>query len=136
MLLRAVAAISLVYDVGVGVALAFFRDLLQVWFGVPAPEPPIHVDLNAIFVTAVGIGYLLPLRDPGRYRAYFWIFGVALKAAGAAAFVLDYALRGSPSSFLIFAASDGTLSAVTLWALMRARPGAPGTRGHVSASAP
>ena len=121
MLLSAVAAISLVYDVSVGVALFFFRDLLQLWFGVPAAQPPIHVDLNAIFVTAVGIGYLLPFRDPVRYRAYMWIFGVALKGAGAVAFVLDYLMRGSTASFLLFALSDGTIALLTLGALARTR---------------
>lgn len=120
-MLRGVAAISLVYDISVGVTLFFFRELLQVWFGVAAPQPPIHVDLNAIFVTSVGVGYLLPFRDPIRYRAYLWIFGVALKGAGAVAFVLDYVLRGSPPAFLLFAASDGTLAAVTLVALLRTR---------------
>ena len=120
-MLRGVAAVSLVYDIGVGVTLFLFRELLQVWFGVAAPQPPIHVDLNAIFVTSVGVGYLLPLRDPIRYRAYLWIFGVALKSAGAVAFVLDYVLRGSPPAFLLFALSDGTLAAVTLAALLRTK---------------
>lgn len=120
-MLRSVAAISLVYDVGIGLTLFFFRDLLQVWFGVPAPHPPIHVDLNAIFVTAVGLGYLLPYRDPGRYRGYMWIFGVALKGAGAVAFGLDYLMRGSPATFLLFAAGDGTLALVTLAALAASR---------------
>jgi hypothetical protein len=32
--------------------------------------------------------------------------------------VLDYFLRGSPASFLLFAASDGTLALVTLYALL------------------
>ena len=50
--------------------------------------------------------------------------GPLLKGAGAAAFVLDYLLRGSPPSFLLFAASDGTLAALTLWALLKERPGA------------
>jgi hypothetical protein len=90
-----------------------------VWFGVPAPHPPIHVDLNGLFVIAVGVGYLLPLRDPLRYRAYLWIFGVALKGAGAAVFVADYIVRGSPASFLLFAVSDGALAAFTLFALLR-----------------
>ena len=43
--------------------------------------------------------------------------GPFLKGAGAAAFLLDYFLRGSPSSFLLFAASDGTLALITLYAL-------------------
>jgi hypothetical protein len=118
---RAVAAISLVYDVGVGVALFFFRELLQTWFAVPAAQPPIHVDLNAIFLTSIGIGYLLPFREPVRYRAYMWIFGVALKGAGAGAFVLDYLMRGSPASFLLFAVSDGAIALLTLGALLRTK---------------
>jgi hypothetical protein len=41
-----------------------------------------------------------------------------LKGAGAATFVVDHFLRGSPRSFLLFAASDGILAAVTLYALV------------------
>ena len=41
------------------------------------------------------------------------------KGAGAAAFLLDYAFRGSPASFLLFAGSDGLLALVTLVVLMR-----------------
>ena len=117
--MRTIALISGIYDLSVGLTLFFFRDLLQVWFGVPAAVPPIHVDLNAVFVTAIGIGYWLPYRDPDRYRGYLWVMGPLLKGAGAAAFLLDYALRGSPASFLLFAASDGTLALVTLIGLVR-----------------
>ena len=95
------------------------RDVLVQWFGVTPPMPLIHADLNAIFVTIVGVGYLLPFRDPVRYRAYLWLMGPLLKGVGAAVFVLDYALRGSPRSFLLFAASDGALALVTLIALVR-----------------
>jgi hypothetical protein len=45
--------------------------------------------------------------------------GPLLKGGGAALFVIDYLLRGSPASFLLFAAADGTLAAWTLWALIR-----------------
>jgi hypothetical protein len=41
-----------------------------------------------------------------------------LKGAGAVTFLADYFLRGSPRSFLLFAASDGLLAAVTLYALL------------------
>jgi hypothetical protein len=125
---RAVAAASLVYDISIGVALLFFRDLLQSWFGLPPPVPPIHVDLNAIFVTSVGVGYLLPLRDPIRYRAYMWIFGVALKSAGAIAFIADYLTRGSPASFLLFAVSDGTMAALSRAALFTKVPAVEGSK--------
>ena len=118
-MLRTVALISCVYDISVGLALFFLRPQLQAWFGVPEAQPPIHVDLNAIFVTTVGVGYLLPYRDPERYRAYLWIFGVGLKTAGAAAFLADYWLRGSPASFLLFSASDGLVALLTFVALVR-----------------
>ena len=42
--------------------------------------------------------------------------GPLLKGAGAAAFVIDYIVRQSPRSFLLFALSDGTLALLTLWA--------------------
>lgn len=132
-MIRAVAAASLVYDISIGIALMFFRGLLQSWFGLPPPVPPIHVDLNAIFVTSVGVGYLLPLRNPIRYRAYLWVFGVGLKSAGALAFLADYWLRSSPSSFLLFAVSDGAMAALSLAALLKGSkvPEFQGSKVHV-----
>src|SRR3954454_22414528 len=90
---------------------------------LPPATPRIFSDLNALFLIAVGIGYALPWRDPARYRAYMWIMGPLLKGAGAAAFLLDYAFRGSPPSFLLFAASDGLLALVTLLVLVEDRGG-------------
>ncbi len=116
-MVRAIAAISFFYDLSVGLALIFLRPQVQAIFGVAAPHPPIHVDLNALFLMCVGAGYVLPYRDPVRHRAYIWIFAVALKAGGAAAFMLDYVFRGSPRSFLLFAASDGALALASLAAL-------------------
>jgi hypothetical protein len=122
--LRAIAGISLVYDISIGIALFLFRPQLQTLFALPAPQPPIHADLNAILVTFVGIGYLLPLRDPVRYRRYLWIFGVGLKYVGAIAFLGDYFYRQSPASLLLFAVSDALVASLTLIAL-RLRPQAP-----------
>ena len=109
---------SLVYDALIGAGMLAGRGLLTGWFGLPAPVPPIHADLNGLFALAIAAGYLLPYRDPDRYRAYLWVMGPGLKGAGAALFVLDHALRGSPASFLLFAAGDGALALVTLWALL------------------
>ncbi len=100
-------------------------------FGVAPPVPPIFGDLNGIFLIAIGVGYWFPYRDPARYRAYLWVMGPLLKGAGALAFVLDYLFRGSPSSFLLFAASDGTLALVTLVALIANRRATSGTREKV-----
>jgi uncharacterized membrane protein YfcA len=126
--LRAIALVSGIYDIAVGVSLALGRPLLMSLFGLPAPIPPIHADLNALFVATVGIGYWWPYQDPERYRWYLWLMGPVLKGAGAATFVADHLLRGSPRSFLLFAACDGLLAVVTLWALTRRRHG--GNRGN------
>jgi hypothetical protein len=121
--LRAIAAVSLVYDACVGVAMLAGRPLLSRLFDVPLPQPPIHADLNGVFLLAVALGYLIPYRDPQSQggRAYLWVMGPFLKGAGALTFLADHLLRGSPASFLLFAASDGTLAALTLWALMSSR---------------
>ena len=118
-MLRLVAALSAVYDLLIGAALLAGRPLLVQMFGVPAPVPPVHADLNGLFALAIGVGYVLPYRDPERYRAYLWLMGPGLKGAGAILFVLDYLLRGSPASFLLFAVGDGSLALLTLWALVR-----------------
>jgi hypothetical protein len=122
--LSTVAAISGLYDGVVGAFLLLRPDLLASLFGVPAASPRIFSDLNALFLLSVGIGYALPWRDPDRYRGYLWVMGPGLKGAGAAVFLLDYLLRSSPRSFLLFAASDGALALLTLVALLRTPAGA------------
>ena len=118
-MLSFVAGISGLYDLIVGAFLLLAADSLASLFGVPAANPRIFSDLNGLFLIAVGAGYYLPFKDPVRYRGYLWVMGPLLKGAGAAAFLLDYVFRGSPSSFLLFAASDGALALLTLWALLR-----------------
>ena len=115
------ALVSLVYDAMLGIGLLAGRGLLQGWFGLEAPIPPIHADLNGLFALAIAAGYVLPYRDPERYRGYLWVMGPFLKGAGSALFVADHFWRGSPASYLIFAACDGSLAAATLWALLRRR---------------
>ena len=116
-MLSRIAAISGLYDGVVGALLLCAPGWLAHAFGVPPASPRIFSDLNGLFLLAVGIGYCLPWRDPARYRGYLWVMGPFLKGAGAVTFLLDYFLRGSPASFLLFAASDGTLALVTLFAL-------------------
>lgn len=120
-MLSAIAAISGLYDFVVGAFLLFGADTLASLFGVPSASPRIFSDLNALFLMAVGAGYYFPWRDPAQHRGYMWIMGPFLKGAGAIVFVLDYVYRGSPVSFLLFAASDGVLAMLTLWALLTSR---------------
>lgn len=124
-MLRLVSAVSGVYDVVVGAALFLFTAQMAAAFGVPPPVPEVHAKLNAVFLLVIGAGYYLPWRDPHRYRAYLWLMGPVLKGAGAAVFLADYFLNGSPASFLLFAASDGALALWTLAALVLTKPQSP-----------
>jgi hypothetical protein len=119
--LSLVSAISGAYDVLLGLVMLFGRPLLVHAFGLPAPAPPIHADLNGLFLIAIGIGYVLPWRRPDAWRAYLWLMGPFLKGLGAALFVADHFVRDSPASYLLFALSDGSLALLTLWALVASR---------------
>jgi hypothetical protein len=119
--LAVVAAVSGIYDVALGLGLFFGRSALQAVFSLPAPIPPIHADLNALFAIAIGVGYVLPYRNPAAYRGYLWVMGPFLKGVGSAAFLVDHFERHSPPAFLLFSATDGALALVTLWALLSTR---------------
>ena len=115
------AGVSGVYDVAVGLVLLLAADWFASLFGVAPASPRIFSDLNALFLLAVGAGYYWPYRDPVGARWYLWVMGPGLKGAGAIAFLADYYFRGSPASFLLFAASDGMLALLTLAALAGSR---------------
>lgn len=121
-MIRLIAAVSAVYDGLVGVVMIVGRPLLSSLFDVPLPQPPIHADLNGVFLLSVALGYLIPYRYPDSPggRGYLWTMGPFLKGLGAVTFVLDFVFRHSPRSFLLFAVSDGTLALLTLWVLLSA----------------
>lgn len=120
-MLRIIAAVSGVYDILLGISLLTARPLLVLAFGLSAPTPAIHADLNGLFTLIIGVGYVLPFREPDRYRAYLWLMGPVLKGMGAAWFIGDHIVRDSPTVYLWFAAADGALALVTLWALVNTR---------------
>ena len=122
-MLRLIAAVSGLYDAAVGLFLLLAAGRMAALFGVAPVSPPVFADLNGLFLLAVGIGYYFPYRDPAGARWYLWVMGPFLKFGGAIAFLRDFFVRGhSPSSFLLFALSDGTLAALTLVALLRDQP--------------
>jgi hypothetical protein len=59
------------------------------------------------------------MRDPQHHRAYLWIFGPLLKGAGAILFIWEHQVNGAPSSYLLFASTDGALALATLVALLK-----------------
>ena len=114
-----VAGISLVYDLGIGLALLAATDRFASLFGVVVPEPRLFVTLTGLFLVCVGLGYAQPIRDPGRHRAYLWIFGPLLKGAGAIVFIWEHLVNGAPASYLLFGASDGALAIATFVVLLK-----------------
>lgn len=118
-LLVGVVLISGIYDVLLGGALLFALEEVRQLFGTEPPRFPIHANLNGLFALSIGMGYFAILKRPAEHRWYLWIMGPVLKGGGALLFVLDFVLRGSPAVFLVFAASDGALAALTAIALVR-----------------
>lgn len=130
--LSVVAGVSFVYDLAIGLALLLATDRFAALVGVPVPEPRIFVTICGLLLVCVGLGYLQPMRAPARHRAYLWVFGPVLKGLGAWVFVCEHYWNGGPASYLLFAATDGTLALVTLAALIAsARTGnTAGSRGR------
>jgi hypothetical protein len=129
--LRRLAIVSGIYDLLVGLPLLVAAPQVAAAFGAPAPVPVINAQLNGVFATCLAAGYFWAARDVDARRGYLWVAGVLAKLAGAALFVADHLLRGSPVSFLLFAATDGTLGLATL-ALLRGW----GSRGRSVAAQP
>src|SRR4029450_6800945 len=117
--LKALAWVSGVYDVLLAVPMLAAAPAVARLFGAPEPVPVVNAQLNGVFTLALGVGYFWAAGDPRARRGYFWAAGVVAKGLGAALFVVDHLLHGSPTSFLLFAACDGTLALLTLLALLR-----------------
>lgn len=122
--LRTVAVISGVYDLLIAVPMLLMAPALAQWFGAPPPVPLLNAQLNGMFTLSLAAGYFWAAADLPARRGYLWVAGVLAKGLGSALFVLDHFQHGSPASFLLFAATDGTLAAVTLALLLRGREAA------------
>jgi len=120
--LRALALISGLYDLGLGITMLCFAREAARLFGAPDPTPLLNAQLNGVFTFALGVGYLWARGNVVERRGFFWVAGVLAKGLGAALFVADHFSQGSPASFLLFAATDGTLALATLALLWRESP--------------
>jgi len=126
MSLRALALLSGIYDLLLGLPMLLAAPQVARLFGAPEPVPVVNAWLNGVFALALALGYFWAARDVEARRGYLWAAGVFAKGLGAGVFVLDHLLNGSPPAFLLFAATDGTLAALTLWLLLRpGREGGP-----------
>lgn len=116
--LRALAVIGGVYDLALAVPMLFVPEMTARLFGAPPPVPVLNAQLNGLFTLTLALGYFWCAQDVGARRGYLWVAGVFVKLSGAALFIGDHFLRGSPTSFLLFAATDGSIGLVTLLALV------------------
>jgi len=118
MSLRTLALVSGVYDLLLGLPMLLAAPLVARLFGAPEPVPVVNAWLNGVFTLTLAGGYFWAARDVPARRGYLWAAGVFAKGLGAAVFVVDHFLNGSPSAFLLFAAADSTLAVLTLWLLL------------------
>jgi hypothetical protein len=121
MSLRTLAYISGVYDLALALPMLLIPLTMAQLFGAAPPSPVINAQLNGLFTLSLGVGYFWAAQDPEVRRGYFWVAGVLAKGLGAVLFVADHFLRASPTSFLLFAATDGALAVLTLLFLRRRR---------------
>ena len=121
MSLRALALVSGVYDLLLGVSMLTAAPLLAGLFGAPPPVPLVNAWLNGVFTLTLAGGYFWALRDLPARRGYLWWAGVFAKGLGALVFLVDHFANGSPTSYLLFVATDGTLALLTLVALLSTR---------------
>jgi hypothetical protein len=119
MTLKTLALVSGIYDLLIALPMLLAPEATARLFGAPPPVPVLNAQLNGVFTLSLAAGYLWAARDPEARRGYLWVAGVFAKLLGASLFVLDHALRGSPTSFLLFAATDGSLALLTLALLLR-----------------
>jgi hypothetical protein len=117
--LRTLALVSGVYDLALAVPMLLFAPQVAAAMGAPPPVPLINAQLNGVFTLALAAGYFWAARDVEARRGYMWVAGVLAKGLGAALFVLDHFQHGSPSSFLLFAVTDGSLAVLTAILLRR-----------------
>ena len=117
--LRALALVSGVYDLLLAITMLFAASFTARLFGAPEPVPLLNAQLNGVFTLGLGAGYFWAAQDVEARRGFLWIAGVLVKGLGAALFVVDHFTQGSPTAFLLFAATDGTLALSSLGLLLR-----------------
>jgi hypothetical protein len=120
--LKALAWLSAAYDAALALPMLLAAPLVARAMGAPAPQPLINAQLNGLFTLTLALGYLWAAADVETRRGYLWVAGVFAKGLGAALFVLDHVVQGSPRTYLLFAATDGTLAVLTLALLLRRPP--------------
>ncbi|MFI5182765.1 MAG: hypothetical protein ACHQNV_00085 [Vicinamibacteria bacterium] len=119
--LKTLALLSGIYDILIAAPMLLAPEMTARLFGAPPPVPVLNAQLNGVFALALAVGYFWAAGDIRARRGFLWVAGVLAKGLGAALFVVDHMTHGSPTSFLLFAATDGFLAIWTLILLTRGR---------------
>ena len=116
--LKVLAIVSGLYDLALALPMLLAADWVARLFGAPEPVPLLNAQLNGVFTLALAVGYFWAAANPEERRGFFWVAGVLTKGLGSALFVFDHFTQGSPSSFLVFAGTDGLLALATVVLLL------------------
>ncbi len=116
-MLRLLAAIATVLNVGLGLLVGSTRGAAFNMVGIPGPTP-FYGDLLAVFLVATGLGFVPAIRNPDPYRFYTWVAGVGVKLVVASLFFRIWLVGVAPLVVLVGALGDGLLGVLFAWALM------------------
>jgi hypothetical protein len=117
--LKTLALVSGIYDLLIAIPMLLAPAATAHLFGAPPPVPVLNAQLNGAFALSLAVGYFWAAGDVRSRRGFLWVAGVLAKGLGAALFVADHFSHGSPAAFLLFAVTDGSLAALTLFLLTR-----------------
>jgi hypothetical protein len=125
--IRPLFIVAALYDILLGAAYFLLYPSLYARFGIELPNHPGYVQLNALFVAIMGVGFWMVANAPARNRDLIAL-GSLFKVAYAG-IVFAYWARGlMPSMWLIWAVCDA-LFLVAFLAALRALPKAEPPRG-------
>src|SRR5262245_35633392 len=117
--LKTLALVSGVYDLLLALPMLLAAQETARLFGAPPPVPVVNAQLNGLFTLSLAVGYFWAARAPEARRGYFWVAGVLATGLGAPLFLFVDFPAGSPATFLLFSAPDGTPALLTLALLLR-----------------
>lgn len=118
--IRPLFVVAGLYDLILGLGYLFTYQALYRHFGVMLPNHPAYVQLNALFVTIFGIGFLLVAGAPERNRDIIRL-GILLKLAYSGIVLTYYFMGNMPSMWMIWAICD-LLFVVAFVAALRVLP--------------
>lgn len=118
--IRPLFVFAALYDIVLGAAYFVLYPTLYARFGVTLPNHPGYVQLNALFVAIMGVGFWMVANAPARNRDMITL-GALFKAAYAGIVFVYWARGMMPSMWLIWAVCD-TLFLVSFLVALRALP--------------